>query len=310
MKIKIRNKFQKNLLSLATSILASTLLATSATAATLPAKYLVGYVEGWQDNNSTVVQDAISNGYNVLVFSFASIDDNQISFGTITDSSIQNQINNTKAAGKTALISVGGQNNTFNPSANTDFSKLGETIATFLQDHNLDGVDLDLETIPAGVTSDQIALMVSSLRSKMPGVIITGAPQIGGGYGGPASLEPRSIWSQDFLNKVKFNALFIQEYNQFGGAKFDGKFDTDIGFITVSFGPLKDFIPAETKIVIGEPATSSAGSGLSNPNDIRADLTSGPVLQDERFGGLMTWDINYDSKNNWNWISNLNSLCN
>jgi len=53
---------------------------------------------------------------------------------------------------------------------------------------------------------------------------------------------------------------------------FDGKQDTDTGFISASFGPLNKIVPSQSKIVIGEPATSSAESGLSDPDEVVSDI--------------------------------------
>ena len=282
---------------------------------------LVGYVEGWQNDNRQVIHNALKSNYNVIVFAFANIDGESVNKGSLLEpdtyliSEIKDIHSNSLNKKGLAIVSFGGQNNTFNPTLNTNFTQLGKNIAAFLKKYDFDGIDLDLETIPAGITNNNIITMINSLRTEYKkdnnkDVIITSAPQISGGYGNPnlPVLAPSNIFSKDFLEKAKFDAIFVQEYNQFGGAVFDNKQDTDTGFITASFGPLTDYIPASTKVVPGEPATSEAGSGLSDPTSIVDDLMSGNVLSNNRFGGLMTWDINYDANNNWNWGRTVSSV--
>jgi chitinase len=322
--IKSFNK--KNLIknTIATSaLIALSALANISNASNWPQddKSLVGYVEGWHNDNRGVIQNALNSGYNVIVFSFANINGEQVSKGSLSEpdnfliSETQNIHANSKNKKGLAIVSFGGQNNTFNPTTSTDFNKLGQNIAAFLEKYNFDGIDLDIETIPAGITNDNIISMMNSLRAQYKqdtnkDVVITSAPQIAGGYNNPnlPVLAPSNIFSKDFLEKAKFDAIFIQEYNQFGGAKFGGKFDTDQGFITASFGALTNYIPASTKVVPGEPATPRAGSGLSDPTSIVNDLMSGNILSNNRFGGIMTWDINYDTNNNWNFGRTVSSV--
>ena len=115
----------------------------------------------------------------------------------------------------------------------------------------------------------------------------------------PASLAPDTVFSRAFLQAANFDALLIQEYNQFGGAVFDGLQDTEEGFISASFGPLTQLVPSNTKIIIGEPANTAAGSGLSDPTSVVRDIQSGEVLQSPQYGGVMVWAVNYDYEQNW-----------
>ena len=252
--------------------------------------------------------------YNVFVYAFGAINlDNTVIIPSgISDADLQDQVSIMHENGALALLSLGGQNNTFIPDPNNMIQAADNTAALLLKDH-FDGLDLDLESIDSKIIDNKGSLLIqyiNEIRKKDPNVYITAAPQIGGGYDGrPAFLAPATIYSADFIKDAHLTAFFIQEYNQFGGAVFNGKQDTDEGFITASFTPLTKIIPETTKIVIGEPANSKAGSGLSNPSDIVKDITDGNVvLKSPQFGGIMTWDANYDSAQQWSFATGVSSL--
>ncbi len=268
-----------------------------------PSNVLVGYVAAYGSTippnvTTEMITEALANHYTVLVYSFASIDPaNKVVLpGGVTNEELKKQVKAIHDNNALALISFGGEQNTFTPNPSNP-REAAEQIVAFCQQHSFDGIDLDLEHIE--VDQNYLEKMIDAIRTLDSSLYLVAAPQIAGGYGGPASLAPMSIFSKSFLEAARFDALFIQEYNQFGGAVFDGLQDTDIGFISASFEPLTQYIPAGTKIVVGEPASPAAGSGLSNPADIVKDLQSGNVLKNSQYGGLMTWNINVDSQQKW-----------
>ncbi len=272
-----------------------------------PDRALVGYVMAYSytppPSNVTdgMISDAIKNHYNVFVYAFGAIDSsNNVTLPDgISEADLSTQIQNIHANNGLALLSFGGQNNTFSPGSNV--TQAADNTAALIQKYGFDGVDLDLESIT--VDSAYLESYINELRNKDSSILLTAAPQIAGGYGGPAALAPTNIFTTDFLIKAKFDAILVQEYNQFGGAVFDGKQDTDVGFITASFDPLAKIIPSATKIVVGEPANSTAGSGLSNPADVVQDINSGDVKQSKQYGGVMTWAINYDADQGWSFAN-------
>ncbi|MDC0535514.1 glycosyl hydrolase family 18 protein [Francisellaceae bacterium] len=277
-----------------------------------PGKSLVGYITAYGSTippnvTNQMVAESINNHYNVFVYAFGSINkQNNVSMPSgITKIDFTDQINNIHQNKGIALVSFGGQNNTFLPNPD-DAIQAADNTAAILKQYNLDGIDLDLESID--VDSNYLEQYIGELRNMNPNIILTAAPQIAGGYGGPAQLAPTSIFTQNFITNANFDALLIQEYNQYAGAVFDGKQDTDEGFITASFTPLTQIIPNRTKIIIGEPANSSAGTGLSNPNLVLSDIQSGGVLDNNQYGGIMTWALNYDYTQNWSFANGVYSV--
>jgi len=267
------------------------------TQTTWPEQALVGYVTAYTNTPNEMITEALANSYKVFVYAFGNIDGaNTVTLPDgITEAGLAAQLSDIHAGGGLALLSFGGQNNTFNPGS--DAMQAADNTVSLIQKYGFDGVDLDLEQISVG--TDYLETYIQEMRNKFSDILLTCAPQIAGGYGGPASFAPANVFTTDFLAQAKFDAILVQEYNQYGGAVFDGKEDTDPGFIAASFGPLTKIVPSESKIVIGEPATVSAGSGLSNPEDVVSDINSNGIRQSPQYGGIMTWAINYDAGQNW-----------
>ena len=66
---------------------------------------------------------------------------------------------------------------------------------------------------------------------------------------------------------------------------------------------LDAYVPKNTKIIIGETATSNAATGMSASNtiaDIKDGNSFGKMQENSQYGGIMVWSINYDAVNNFN----------
>lgn len=270
----------------------------------LPDKILAGYFDAAQNgyNSQLYICDALNHGYNTIIYSFASVKGTNATLSPIDETVdlLKEQINAIHDKASTALVAFGGELNTFNPSG--DYKKIAHNIYNnIIKECGFDGIDLNLEAVTTD--SSNLLTMIKELRSIDPDIIITGSPQIASDIYGKASLAPNVLWNKEFLEKARLDAVFVQEYNQHLGAKFDHKTGEDKGFITASFDPLTKYVPQGTRIVVGEPANERAGSGLHNPQDIIDDLKSGDVLTNKQFSGIMTWSINHDhDENNWSWI--------
>ena len=71
---KNKRKLIKNTIAIS-ALISLSALANISNASNWPQdqKSLVGYVEGWHNDNRGVIQNALNSGYNVIVFSFANI---------------------------------------------------------------------------------------------------------------------------------------------------------------------------------------------------------------------------------------------
>ena len=268
---------------------------------TWPNQALVGYVEAYGSTNPpnvtyTMITEAITNGYRIFVYAFGSINsDNQVSLPSgINPQDLSKQIEYIHENNGLALLSFGGANNTFLPGSGANVA--ASNTVDICTKYKFDGVDLDLEHIDVDI--DYLESYIKQLKSNND-LFLTAAPQIGGGYnGGPATLAPIDIFTTSFLEAVRFDALFIQEYNQYGGAVFNGLKDTDVGFVCASFDPLTKIIPPNTKIIVGEPANRDAASGLK-ARCLVEDIKSCSIRTNSQYGGIMVWAINYDFIQNW-----------
>ncbi|MEL6671588.1 MAG: glycosyl hydrolase family 18 protein [Bacteroidota bacterium] len=302
------------------TLLAGTSLGAPASSRSWPEKALVGYVEAYGSTDpsnpnvsNAMITGAIVEKYRVFNYAFGTIDKtNKLSLpSAITAQDLATQLTQIHQVGGYALISFGGQNNTFTPGTNPQ--QAAANTVNFCHQYGFNGIDLDLESIP--VEAAYVISYIEAIQQLDASLFITAAPQIGGGYGGPATLAPTTIFTSELLSKANFTALNVQNYNQFGGAKFDGKEDTDVGFISASFGPLTEIVPKGTKILVGEPANAKAGTGLSNPVEIIQDITQAypgfsgkKVMTYPQYGGIMTWSINYDYAQKWSFAKGVQAV--
>ncbi|MBQ4813851.1 hypothetical protein J8M20_20975 [Pseudoalteromonas luteoviolacea] len=277
-----------------------------------PDKALVGYVTAYgstQPANVTtdMIKESLKHHYSVFVYAFGYIHFNNsvVKPSGVSDLDLRAQISDIHTADGIVLLSFGGQNNTFCPNPNDPIEAAQNTIK-LCNEYGFDGIDLDLESV--SVDGQYILEYMSEIK-KHSSLFITAAPQIGGGYGSPATFRP-ALFSDAFVRDANFTALLVQEYNQYGGAVFGRLKDTDEGFITASFDSLvdADFVPKDTKIVVGEPANKRAGSGLSDPKEITEDIKSGDVLSNNQFGGVMVWALNYDAEQGWSFANGVTEV--
>ncbi len=279
-----------------------------------PEKALVGYVTAYvgapKKTTNLMISEALSHKYTVFVYAFGVINtNNEVSIPDgVTETELQVQIENIHKNNGLALISFGGGGvNTFTPGS--DASKAALETVKFCQKYQFDGIDLDFENITVDV--DYLQSYIDEFRKHNNELFITAAPQIGSDEEGKAIFQPKNIFTEFFLDSAALSAVFVQEYNQRGGAVFDGLQDTNVGFISASYTPLTKLVPKNTKIIIGEPATMAAApaGGLFNPEDVVKDIQQGEVvLNSSQYGGIMVWAINYDSEQNWSFADGVQSV--
>ncbi|MBK2277689.1 hypothetical protein IBE39_08515, partial [Francisella philomiragia] len=323
-----------------------------------PDRVVVGYVKGYDsiwysqpDTTNKMVSEAMDHGYNVLAYAFAGQSkDGNVFFTSWTNEQIRdlpNQIKTIHDKYGIALLSIGGAENYFEPDMTTDANaeNTGKAMGKFLADNGFDGLDIDVEHPTNGAEKDENFLnYIEATRAEFKSItgkdmFLTAAPQVTGWYGtGPwASGEAHfaeSTYSQNFMDNAHFNAIFVQTYNQYGGANLCGFVGTDTGFLSCAFKLLteegqKDMtgisgdwhVPAETKLVLGVPDfkdpsvsaqaykqgtcladASCSGAGIYDPAEFTKDVTAGNLSSYNQYGGSMTWIMNSDAYQNWSWV--------
>ncbi len=271
----------------------------------------VGYLESWGNITFTEAAEA---GYDTLVMAFGTIDGSVVDIydgkflPSPTPELLTQDIAEAKRRGaKKVLFSVGGQNNTYNP-GESSAADVATSVVNFANKYGFNGIDFDLEIEADGIYLESLC---HEIRQKRPDLLITAAPQVNQGDHETdiyiVSTGNFNPYQQALENKY-FDYLFIQAYNN-PWPTIDGKTQIDVGFISASFINLKNSIPRETLITIGEPASKEAagtsvyngpdgGEGVYDKIAEQYDL----IRSDEQFGGFMVWDINWDQKNGYQFI--------
>lgn len=322
-----------------------------------PDQAIVGYVRGydapWPSQPATttaMIKTAAEKGYNVFVYAFAGQKpDGEPFLVNFLDSMLKdlpNQLNVIHNHNGIALLSIGGAENYFDPDLTGDKARLaGQKMGQFLADHHFDGLDIDVEHPNATATDENLTNYINAMRATFKEktgkhLYLTAAPQISGWYGsgqwasGSAKFAEQ-MYTQEFMQHANFDAVFIQTYNQYGGANFAGLKGFDTGFLSMTFKLLSPqtraempgvpegsfSVPLNTKIILGVPNykapsvseqayrqgqcladASCSGVGLYNPKDINHDITQGGLKQYSQYGGLMTWILNSDAYQGWSWV--------
>ncbi|WP_172106422.1 carbohydrate-binding protein [Allofrancisella frigidaquae] len=338
-----------------------------------PDRVIVGYVRGYDapwysqpDTTNEMITEAMKRGYNVIVYAFAGqdfhgtvegkqIDINGVGYTQFTDdmkARIPEQQKIIHDNGGISLLSIGGGVNYFTPDMNNDAAGTGKAMGKFLADNGFDGLDVDVEHPTNGAEKEaNFIAYINAMKAEYMSItgktpFLTAAPQINGWYGtgqwasGSAKFA-EAMYTQQFMDDAQFDAVFIQTYNQYGGANFGGKKGYDVGFLSMTFNLLSPetrdkmpgitedafYVPKETKIVLGVPDykdpsvteaayiqgacladASCSGVGLYNPADITKDITDGDLEKYNQYGGVMTWILNSDSYQGWTWVDGVKDV--
>lgn len=232
----------------------------------------------------------------------------------------KNSIAFAHSKGVKVLLSFGGANNTFKPGT-TDSTTLAQNIVTYLKNLNLDGIDFDLENIsttdfPGRVTERQTYLseLIKQIKRLDNQLIITSAPQINP-VQGPSGISiqfvntgDETVYNEAINNKL-FDYIFAQAYNTPGFTvdnncvvQWQNVGDETYPTLISKIAPcLEKLLPkgAKTKIMVGEPASSSDSAGrgsLEHGSYSEIANEYNKIKGLPSFGGAMTWSINEDSK--------------
>ncbi|MFF0506522.1 chitinase [Streptomyces fimicarius] len=307
-------------------LMAATTLAGSAgaaeggqTRAAVPAHAVTGY---WQnfDNGATVQKlGDVQDGFDIIAVAFAdsTATAGEIEFnlapevGYASEDDFKADIAAKQAAGKSVIISVGGElgNVTVNDSASAQ--KFADSTYALMQEYGFDGVDIDLEH---GVNAQYMGEALKSLSEKAgDGLVLTMAPQTIDMQNTGTEYFKLALDVKDILTVVN-----MQYYNSGSMLGCDGNVYAQgtVDFLTgLACIQLENGLDAD-QVGIGVPAsTSGAGSGYVDPkivNDALDCLTKGencgsfkPEKTYPQLRGAMTWSTNWDASNGDNWVNSV-----
>lgn len=287
---------------------------------------MVGYLEAWKTMS---IADAVDAGYTCVPLAFGSVTGAEVSFNYPNfdggEDGLKADIEAAHKKGAVVLLSFGGGlNQTFNPNGAAAGS-VAQQMYLFARQYGFDGIDFDLEAVPADVTESYLFDVLSVLRKQPGNLIITAAPQLSQAQQNVDPVFLVNNGNETIYNKSieagLFDYLFVQAYNN-PYPQLNGANEGSISFIGDAFDCLQTRvdpnygvkIPENTMIVIGEPATKEAAEvAAANifTNDQSQEAYNKVAKQYEnikgkpQFGGAMTWGANWDADNNFMWAKTI-----
>jgi chitinase len=290
----------------------------------LPTHLITGY---WQDFTNGAMPLKLSQvpmGYTIIAVAFANADpsnpggvtfsiDSGLSsaLGGYTSANFISDIQTLHSQGRKVILSVGGQDGTITVSDSTSATNFANSVFSLMQQYGFDGVDIDLEN---GINATFMAQALEQLSAKAgPSLIITMAPQT-------IDMQSTSMaYFQLALNiKSILTIVNMQYYNSgsMNGCDTNLYSEGSVDFLTaLACIQLQGGLRPD-QVGLGLPASpSAAGSGYISPTIVNNGLdcltmgtncgsfkptTTWPIVR-----GAMTWSINWDASNGYNWVNTI-----
>jgi chitinase len=283
----------------------------------LPAHVLMGYWQDFTNGAEPLTLADVPTSYNLVAVAFGSATDTpgQVAFsidptlasdlGGYTQQQFTNDIATLNARGQRVVLSVGGENGTISVDDSASASEFASSVYSIIQQYGFNGVDIDLEN---GVDPTYMAQALEQLSSDDPGLIITLAPQ---------TIDMQSTGDDYFELALDIKSILtmvnIQFYNSGTMNGCDGNVYAEgtENFLTALTCTELEGGLSPSQIGLGLPASSSAaGSGYTDPSvvdDALDCLATGascgsfvPPSTYPSIRGVMTWSINWDASNGYN----------
>ncbi|MFG2717369.1 chitinase [Streptomyces sp. NPDC048416] len=282
----------------------------------VPKHAVTGY---WQNFNNGATVQKISDvpaNYDIIAVAFADATSTPgaVSFtldtkglGGYTVDQFKADIAAKHAAGKSVIISIGGQNGTISVSDSASANNFANSVYSLMQTYGFDGVDIDLEN---GLNSTYMTQALKALSAKAGSkLVITMAPQT------IDMQSPSSGYFQTALNiKDILTVVNMQYYNSGSMNGCDGNVYSQgtVDFLTALACIQLQGGLDPSQVGLGLPAsTSGAGSGYVSPSVVNAALdcltkgtscgTFKPAKTYPTLRGAMTWSTNWDATSGNAW---------
>ncbi|MFZ3559533.1 chitinase [Streptomyces sp. BH055] len=303
---------------LATTSTANAASTAESSTAAVPAHAVTGY---WQnfDNGATVQKLAdVPDAYDIVAIAFADATTtpgavdftlDSAGLGGYTEDAFKADIKAEQAAGKSVIISIGGEKGTIQVNDAASAANFADSVYKLMQEYGFDGVDIDLEN---GLNSTYMSQALKSLAAKAgSGFVLTMAPQTIDMQSTSTEYFKTALAVKDILTVVN-----MQYYNSGSMLGCDGKVYSQgsVDFLTALACIQLEGGLDPSQVGIGTPASSSAaGSGYVAPsvvNDALDCLAKGtdcgsfkPSKTYPGLRGAMTWSTNWDASSGNAWSS-------
>ncbi|WP_223865470.1 MULTISPECIES: chitinase [unclassified Streptomyces] len=276
---------------------------------TVPKHAVTGY---WQNfNNGAAVQKLreVQDQYDIIAVAFAdatgtpgAVDftlDPAVGYGS--EQQFKDDIKAKQAAGKSVVISIGGQNGTVSVNDSTSANNFANSVYALMREYGFNGVDIDLEN---GLNATYMTQALRSLSAKAgSGLVITMAPQ---------TIDMQSTSNAYFQTALNIKDILtvvnMQYYNSGSMLGCDGKVYSQgsVDFLTALACIQLEGGLSPSQVGLGLPAsTRGAGSGYVSPTVVNNALdclargtNCGSFKPSRTYPGLrgaMTWSTNWDA---------------
>ncbi|HWZ95083.1 MAG TPA: glycosyl hydrolase family 18 protein, partial [Opitutaceae bacterium] len=280
----------------------------------LPGFTLTGYWQNFNNGAAVLRISDVPTTYSLIAVAFANAASTPGAVTFSLDPSLgfsQAQfiadIATAKARGQHVIISVGGQNGAITVNSTSSATAFANSINALIAQYGFEGVDIDLEN---GVNA---TYMAQALRAVKSGSIITMAPQ---------TLDMQNTSTEYFKLALAIKDILticnMQYYNSGSMLGYDGKVYSEgsVDFLTALATIQLENGLRPDQVGLGLPAsTSGAGSGYVSPTvinqalNILANGASGGTFRPPHtyptIRGAMTWSINWDASNGYNFANSV-----
>nr|WP_199930714.1 chitinase [Streptomyces sp. CB02923] len=281
---------------------------TAAHAAAVPKHAVTGY---WQnfDNGATVQKlKDVPDAYDIIAVSFAEATttpggldfhlDPAVGYGSAD--AFKADIKAKQAAGKSVIISVGGEKGAVSVSDDASAKNFADSLGKLMDEYGFNGVDIDLEN---GLNSTYMTKALKAVHDRHSDVVVTMAPQTVDMQSPQNEYFKTALNIKDFLTVVN-----MQYYNSGSMNGCDGKVYSQgtVDFLTSLACVQLEGGLAPSQVGIGVPASSrAAGGGYAEPSVVNAALdcltqgkNCGSFKPSKTYPGLrgaMAWSTNWDA---------------
>ena len=274
----------------------------------LPRHILTGYWHNFQNGAKVLRISEVPEAYNIICVSFGESTtvpgevvfnlDSSLGF---SEAQFIEDIATVKKRGQHVILSVGGETGNVLINSDAAADKFASSITALMKKYGFEGVDIDLEH---GINATYIE---KALRKLPAGSIITMAPQ---------TLDMQNPANEYFKLALAIKDILtvcnMQYYNSGSMLGYDGKVYSQGGedfLVALATIQLENGLRPD-QVGIGLPAsTRGAGSGYVSPQTVVNALDTlaygnrhGSYVPPKRYPsirGAMTWSINWDASNNW-----------
>ena len=295
------------------------LTAGAAHGAGLPAHVITGYWQNFNNGAPALKLREVPSAYNLIAVAFAeaTATPGAVTFNLDTAATGYSgaaefiaDIAALHSQGRHVILSVGGQDGSVTVSNATAAANFSASVLGLMSQYGFDGVDIDLEN---GIDAVHMAQALRSIATARPGAILTLAPQTLDMQSPASGYFALALAVKDILTIVN-----MQLYNSgsMNGCDHEVYVEGSEDFLTaLACIELQNGLRPD-QVALGLPASpSAAGGGYVDPSVVNAALDClaagthcGSFHPPQTWPGLrgaMTWSINWDAANGFNWANTI-----